>query len=234
MKVIYRISDIGYKKEKPKWVNNESCLRNVWVMLINSDFVILMDNVSQKTEKMVMDITNGTAEYHSVSLGSSAQTFNWALDYALNLDDDEIVYLLENDYIHTETAESIIIGGLEMGFDYVTGYDHPDKYINGNKGGNPLCSDNSEETRLYCGEYSHYKLTNSTTMTFASKVSTLKRDEAILRKWTVGTHPHNFEMFMELHERGRKLVSSVPAVSTHGETQFLSPIVDWETLSWNN
>ena len=28
MKIIYRISDTGYKKEKPDYINNESCLRN--------------------------------------------------------------------------------------------------------------------------------------------------------------------------------------------------------------
>jgi hypothetical protein len=234
MKVIYRISDVGYKKEKPEWINNEHCLRNAWVMLNNSDFIIVMDNVSDKTRKMILSVTNNTATYHSVSLGSSAQTFNYALDLALDLPNDEIVYFLENDYIHTSTAETVIIDGVNMGFDYVTGYDHPDKYISANKGGNPLCSDNSEETRLYCGQHSHYKWTNSTTMTFAAKVSTLKRDEVMLRKWTTGNHPHDFQMFMELRERGRKLVSSVPAVSTHGETKFLSPLVDWEGLVWNN
>lgn len=234
MKVIYRISDTGYKKEKPEWINNEDCLRNAWVMLNNSEFHIIMDNVSVKTKDMILDVTNNNAIYYPINKGSSAESFNYALDLALEMNDGEMVYLLENDYVHTETAESVIIGGLEMGFDYVTGYDHPDKYLNPTRGGNPLVSDNSEETRLYCGEYSHYKLTNSTTMTFAAKVSTLKRDEAILRKWTTGTHPHDFQMFMELRERGRKLVSSVPAVSTHGETQFLSPLIDWERLIWNN
>jgi hypothetical protein len=66
-------------------------------------------------------------------------------------------------------------------------------------------------------------------MTFATKVKTLKRDEAILRKWTNGTHPNDFEMFKELSQIG-KLVSSIPAYSTHGETQWLSPLIKWENI----
>jgi hypothetical protein len=28
--------------------------------------------------------------------------------------------------------------------------------------------------------------------------------------------------------KGRRLVSCIPAVSTHGETQYLSKFIDWE------
>ena len=35
-----------------------------------------------------------------VSVGHGAGTFNLALDEALTLDDDEIVYFIENDYLH--------------------------------------------------------------------------------------------------------------------------------------
>ena len=66
-------------------------------------------------------------------------------------------------------------------------------------------------------------------MTFAARVSTLRRDESILRKWTNGTHPNDFEMFKEL-SLNAKLVSSIPAYSTHGETQWLSPLINWENI----
>jgi len=31
-----------------------------------------------------------------------------------------------------------------------------------------------------------------------------------------------------IHKRNRKLVSCIPGVSTHGETNWLSPFVDWK------
>ncbi len=236
MKIIYRISDTGYKKEKPEWVNNENCLRNAWNTFLTSDFIILMDRISDETKQMVHDVTNNNAVYKTINGGSSANSFNIALDYALNeIDDsDEIVYFLENDYLHTPNAESVIKDGIHMGFDYVTGYDHPDKYLNPSEGGNPFCEGKSEVSRVYRGEFSHFKITNSTTMTFASKVKTLRRDEIFLRKWTIGNHPNDFQMFLELSQKGRTLVSSIPAVATHGEAKWLSPLVNWESYVWNN
>jgi hypothetical protein len=65
-------------------------------------------------------------------------------------------------------------------------------------------------------------------MTFASSVKALKEDEEVLRKWTKDTHPHDFQMFMELKQIGRRLVSSIPGYSTHGETEWLSPLTDWQ------
>ena len=68
-------------------------------------------------------------------------------------------------------------------------------------------------------------------MTFASKVSTLKEDESILRKWTnMGHYPRDFDMFMELRDSGKSLMTSIPGYSTHGETDWLSPLTDWGTI----
>jgi hypothetical protein len=225
MFVIYRISDTGYKKEKPDYINNKNCFINALRTFNKADWLIIADNVGDETKSL---ITQSNKEIKYVSVGHGAGTFNLALDYALNLPDNEIVYFLENDYLHKPEADKIIEDGFELGFDYVTTYDHPDKYLNPFEGGNLLCSGRSEETRLYLGQYCHFKLTNSTTMTFASKVKTLKEDEGILRKWTSETYPYDFNMFAELRQKGKRLASSLPGYSTHGETQWLSPLTNWK------
>jgi hypothetical protein len=225
MFVIYRISDTGYKKEKPDYINNKNCFINALRTFNKADWLIIADNVGDETKSL---ITQSNKEIKYVSVGHGAGTFNLALDYALNLPNNEIVYFLENDYLHKPEADKIIEDGFELGFDYVTTYDHPDKYLNPFEGGNLLCSGRSEETRLYLGQYCHFKLTNSTTMTFASKVKTLKEDEDILRKWTSETYPYDFNMFAELRQKGKRLASSLPGYSTHGETQWLSPLTNWK------
>jgi hypothetical protein len=225
MFVIYRISDTGYKKEKPDYINNKNCFINALRTFNKADWLIIADNVGDETKSL---ITQSNKEIKYVNVGHGAGTFNLALDYALNLPDNEIVYFLENDYLHKPEADKIIEDGFELGFDYVTTYDHPDKYLNPFEGGNLLCSGRSEETRLYLGQYCHFKLTNSTTMTFASKVKTLKEDEDILRKWTSETYPYDFNMFAELRQKGKRLASSLPGYSTHGETQWLSPLTNWK------
>ena len=65
---------------------------------------------------------------------------------------------------------------------------------------------------------------NSTTMTFAAKVKTLKEDETILRKYTSGKHPDDFKMFLELRDNGKALLCPLNTFSTHGETQWLAPL----------
>ena len=231
MKIIYRISDAGYNKVKPDYITNENCLKNAIKTFGNSEFLIIADNVSNETKKMIEDIIDGVNVQY-VSVGHGAGTFNLALDWALKQNDDDIIYFLENDYLHKPGSENILIEGIELGADYLSLYDHPDKYIPSNRGGNPYIEeDGGEVTKVYLSNSCHWKLTNSTTMTFASKVSTLKEDESILRKWTnMGHYPRDFDMFMELREKGKSLMTSIPGYSTHGETAWLSPLTDWGVL----
>ena len=227
MHVIYRISDSGYPKEKPSYINNKNCLLNALRVFKNASWYIIADNVGDET-KSLLESTKTKIEY--VSVGHGAGTFNLALDFVIkNLDASEVVYFLENDYIHREGGERVVREGVEdLGFDYVTLYDHPDKYMNPVEGGNPFCVGRSEETRVYLGEECHWKLTNSSTMTFASKVKTIIEDEEYFRKWTSETHPHDFMLFTELRQIGRKIASPIPGYSTHGETRWLSPLINWE------
>jgi hypothetical protein len=234
MKIIYRISEGGYPKEKPDYITKINCLKNALKHFKQEDFLLIMDNVSDNLKSEIEKVYGGKA--HLVQVGHGAGTFNIALDHAigktgiLSVSDDEIIYFLEDDYLHKEGSQRIIEDGFELGMDYVTLYDHPDKYLNPIEGGNPYCEGRAEFTRVYLGNNSHFKLTNSSTMTFAAKVKTLKEDEGIMRSWTNGTHPHDFQMFQEINKKGRRLVSPLPGYSTHGETRWLTPLTNWENI----
>lgn len=231
MKIIYRISDAGYNKVKPEYINNESCLKNFCNVFFDNihDIKIIADNVSEDTFKMIkkyIDPHNITR----VSVGHGAGTFNLALGEALNGEDDDIVYFVENDYLHKQGSPIILKEGFELGASFVALYDHPDKYLDPSQGGNPYCEGGGEDTRVYLTDSCHWKITNSTTMTFAAKVSTLKRVEPILRKHTSGTHPNDFQMFLELRQQGELLITPIPGYATHGETAWLSPLTDWSKI----
>ena len=232
MKVIYRVSDTGYNKVKPNYINNETCLRNATGVFKNADWLIIADNVSKETSDMVEQYNDppSVLEINYVSVGHGAGTFNLALDIALTYDDDEIVYFVENDYIHKPGSHEIITEGFELGASFVSLYDHPDKYLDPSRGGNPHCEGGGEDTKVYLTDSCHWKITNSTTMTFAAKVSTLKRVESILRKHTDTAHPNDFQMFLELREQGELLITPIPGYATHGETAWLSPLTDWSKI----
>jgi hypothetical protein len=231
MKIIYRISDAGYNKVKPDYVNNESCLKNFCSIFFDSipNITILADNCSESTLGMIQKYIDPT-NIEKVSIGHGAGTFNLALDKALKWDDDEIVYFVENDYLHKQNSELVIKEGFELGASFLSLYDHPDKYLDPSRGGNPYCGGGAEDTRVYLTNSCHWKITNSTTMTFASKVSTLKRVEPILRKYTQGTYPEDFKMFLELRQQGELLITSIPGYSTHGETAWLTPLTNWSKI----
>jgi hypothetical protein len=226
MKIIYRISDTGYNKIKPDYINNENCLLNALDMFSteNHDWLIIADNVSQATTQM---LERYVLNIKHVSVGHGAGTFNLALDEALQSADEEIIYFLENDYLHKPGADKILKEGFTLGYHYVALYDHPDKYING---ANPFVEEGGEVTRVMLSNSCHWKLTNSTTMTFAAQVKTLKEDESTFREYTTGSYPRDFEMFLALREKQHGLVTPIPGYSTHGETAWLSPLTDWSKI----
>jgi hypothetical protein len=231
MKIIYRISDTGYNKVKPDYINNENCLRNFCNIFFDHihDIHILADNCSEPTMDVIRKFID-PINIEKVSIGHGAGTFNLALDKALKWEDDEIVYFVENDYLHKQGSPDVLQEGFDLGASFISLYDHPDKYKGPGQGGNPYCEGGAEDTRVYLTDSCHWKITNSTTMTFASKVSTLKRVESILRKHTVGTHPNDFPMFLELRENNELLITPLPGYSTHGETAWLSPLTDWSKI----
>jgi hypothetical protein len=229
MKIIYRISDAGYNKVKPDYVNNETCLKNFVNVFGNRDLYIIADNCSEPTIDMINKYINPT-NIEKVSIGHGAGTFNLSLDKALKWKDEEIVYFVENDYLHKQNSPTILKEGFDLGASFVALYDHPDKYMDPRSGGNPYCEGGAEDTRVHLTDSCHWKITNSTTMTFATKVSTLKQTEDILRKHTSGTHPNDFHMFLELREKEHLLITPIPGYSTHGETAWLSPLTNWNQI----
>ena len=230
MRIIYRISDTGYNKVKPDYINNESCLANAVKVFDDCEWSIIADNVSEETNNMIQKYVP-RSEIFYVDRGNGAATFNIALDEALKMNDEDSVYFLENDYLHKPNSRVILEEGFELGAHFVSLYDHPDKYLVPSKGGNPYCDGGAENTRVYLSESTHWKITNSTTMTFASTIKTLKECESILRKWTSGTHPDDFRMFIELQTQGKILITPIPGYATHGETKWLTPLTNWEDYS---
>jgi hypothetical protein len=231
MKIYYRISDGGYNKVKPNYIDNENCLKNALHVFppTTHDWSIIADNISEETNNMIQRYISIDHILY-VSIGHGAGTFNLALDAALTNPDDEIIYFVENDYLHKPDASNILKEGFNLGASFVALYDHPDKYINGV---NPYVTDGGEDTKVFLSESCHWKLTNSTTMTFASKVSTLKQFESTIRQYTSTSHPHDFEMWIDLRNQGVSLITPIPGYATHGESAWLSPLTNWNNVNSN-
>ena len=238
--IYYRISDGSYKKNRLLNATKQHCLQNLLsapeVQSWPSTTIklrILMDNCKETTQESIIKWLPEQRDaawwaIQKINGGSSAQSFNAMLDVikSANLPQTDYLLLVEDDYLWSDNWYRLLNEGLERA-DYVSGYDHLDKYINGTDGGNPLVEDGGEVTRVIKTKSRHWKLTNSTTLTFATKVKVLLEDEPIWRKHTTGTYPRDFDAFMELRNKGRTLITPIPGFSTHTEVDWLSPFIDW-------
>ena len=230
MKIYYRISNNSYKKNKLEHATKQHCLSNFIseFRLPENEIILIADNVND--EDLLDFIKKSKVDSIEYTALNNAQSFKYVLNKAIQLEDDELVYFIEDDYLHLPKSFDCINEALEIS-DYVSLYDHPDKYINHAQGGdNPFIEDNGEVTRVIKTESSHWKLTNSTTMTFASRAKTLKEDVDIWHKHLRGSHPNDFIAFLDLREKGRTLITPVPGRSTHIELNYLTPLIDWSKI----
>ena len=237
MKVLYRISDGGNVKNKLTFGSKLFCLKNFCGVFKDHEIIIVADNCTEATLHGLLEINLKVIE---TSLGS-LPAWRFCVEYAIKeFSDDKVVYFVEDDYLHLPDAPSLIVEGLELA-DYVTLYDHPDKYVDRENGGNPYVKNGGETTRVLLSKSSHWKETNSTTHTFAVKVKTLKEDKLIWWKHTEQYHGLNdFEGFKQLSGKGsiynyflgkrRNLISCIPGRSTHIELAHLTPLVNWNKL----
>lgn len=227
MKILYRISDGSYKKERFQNATKQHCIQNFLTHFPKEEVVIYADNVTDSTLEWITAIG---CEVRRTNGGSSAAGFRVVMNDALKLDDEDYVYFVEDDYLHLPNSRTVLLEGLSRSH-YVSLYDHKDKYIPASNGGNPFIEDDGAEiTKVFLTNTTHWKLTNSTTMTFATKVSILKEDSAIWTKYTSGTYPHDLKCFLELRERGRTLTTPIPGYSTHCEPAWASPLIDWSSV----
>lgn len=220
MKLYYRISDKGYDKPKLIGATKEVCLSN-FIKAFHPVIFESKDNDTPYPIKIIADRCNPETEVMlkntklpviSTDLGNAGSLRYALADAVEKYDDDELVYFCEDDYLHRQTAPQLLQEGIQRA-DYVTLYDHPDKYM----------------PQYNCGEFSkviktkstHWRYTISTCMTFGTTVKTLREDMDVWLKYTDGPHPHDHYIFTELNkEKKRRLSVCIPGVACHTDLEY--------------
>lgn len=156
--------------------------------------------------------------------GSEAKAFLKLLDYIASqpFDPETIIYIVEDDYLHRPGWVDILKEGFSIpSVDYVTLYDHRDKYFF------PMYR--KLKSRLWVSQSCHWRTVPSTTNTFAVRFKTLLEDLAIHRRYSQNVSiSRDHQKFCRLAWKGRVLISPIPGWSTHVEPEFASPCIDWE------
>lgn len=247
---IYRISDNSNpEKVKPDYASKENCLKNFVREFTNINLIVMCDNVTEQTHEMVKSYAQEENVYLTQKGNTGAFLTSWNTAYRLTnqVSDDTIFYFVEDDYIHRRGSKNILLEAFtDLNANYVTLYDHPDKYQN-NK--DPRYTwdhgrvDIDEEgirkpgviyntpssCDLYISKSVHWRTVGSTTMTFATTAKNIKDDYKEMVDLHTGKHlPMGGDTFKMLKAKGKQLLSCLPAYSGHGEEKWLPYFINWE------
>jgi hypothetical protein len=214
---------------RPSWYTKETVFCSAFLTKDeNTEFTVLFDGdstdhwIHKYNIKELVHINGGTDKL------SLANMLHHAM--YMEIPDTDIVYFLEDDYLHKKGWCDILREGLSsellpsIEFDYITLYDHYDKYYFNDEYAKQPYSD--LKSRMFVSKSTHWRTIPSTTNTYAMKFKTFMDD--------IDTHMAykniDNDKFLSLGKSGRVIASCVPGWSTHCHTEFLSPCVDWERV----
>jgi len=227
------------KKERPGWFSYQACFNSLMSTLKCQDIYHVTLNIifdrsgNGASEDFIYKFSSFkrnrhlSIRFYEFEGGSDSRSVLATKEYLkkMSLDGTEWIYWLENDYLHRDGWVEAIKGlqYIDGEYDYVTLYDHPDKYA-GHKGFHPI--HRNLESKIFFDGSRYWRTTPSTTFTFLSRAKTIFEDIDL-----VGTcNDHQF--FTELNlNRGKKLISPLPGYSTHVMKNLFSPGVDWRKVS---
>jgi len=243
--VLFRISSKGYPKVKVGGINKFDSLSNLKAVFKDWEFICVADNCDEVLLlKLRTDYQfDQLIETQLGNPGSFWKLYEIALGFA---NDDDIFYFAEDDYLHLPESPKAIEEGLQY-FDYVTLYDHPDKYKVPGMPINPYAKVNrySESTEIVKSPHQLWRTSNSTTMTFAVNGNTLKADTDIWSITKTAKKDFDFDNFCVITKQSllpksrfikqiprrlqfwskpkRYLGICIPGLSLHLEQSYLSP-----------
>lgn len=207
MKIFYRISDNSYPKLKLPGTDKRVCFENFREEFSQDDITVIADCCSEETLSWLTGVK--VLQFSGDNWLGNAGCLRKSISLSKGLEDK--LYFVEDDYLHKKGARDVLLEGFEKG-DYVTVFDHPDKYMPEYHYG--------EVCKISRTESSHWKETISTTMTFATTRKVLNEDLDVWREFTEGFHPHDHFIFYKLKEKGRKLVCSIPGWACHTDLTY--------------
>ena len=222
--ILYRHTEhaTGIGKNRPEGFSYEKCLNNILNTIEgNKDitFYLIYDGKCSIKDSRINQIVEFTG-------GSDKASFFYTWEYAkqLTLGDKDLIYFLENDYLHVNGWYEKIID-LYNSFDvpgYVSLYDHLDKYTS------TMYDD--LQSQIYITKSSHWRTVPSTCGSFVINKQILEEDYDIHTSFY-----SDHDKFIYLGQtRNRIVISPMPGLSTHCESHFMTPLINWTNVNSNS
>jgi len=213
---------------RPDWFSKQKVFESVFSARDeHTRFLILFDGDSSQHW-----IKNYPVQVVPIQGGDGDRSFMIQMQVIreMKLQESDIIYVLEDDYVHRPGWTTVLREGLSsllpstLKFDYVTLYDHYDKY---NLTDEFLVKNYTGlQSQIGLSKSVHWRTIPSTTNTFAMQYKTFLEDYEVHQVFKNSDH----NKFTFLQRGGRKVASCVPGYSTHCHKDYLSPCIDWEQI----
>lgn len=240
--IFYRACSLENKRPRPAFYSKalclESCLR-AFRKVPEASFLLIHDGPVGQDLRTLVEPWGSIIELPNVG---EARSFIFALKEAAQCHPQDIVYFVEDDYLHAPEAFLRLIECFEqVTCDYVTLFDDPLRY----KLSDDVPPDLPlSEEALYVSDCHHWRSIESTTFTFGGTARVIREDSEVfsthaLRRAGDKRYIADREAWRQLQGLGtytshsplRRLVGAIPSLATHCEITALSPAIDWSRLA---
>ena len=219
-------SSISMHKKRPDGFSHKKCYQNfLQTTDLNKANLNIWLDLGREGKRQDHFIDDRFPVY-TVKEGTEAGSFLRLLDYVEKkaYSSDTILYFVEDDYTHKPGWVDVLLEGFQIpGVDYVTLYDHKDKYFL------PMYA--KLKSRIFLTASCHWRQIPSTTQTFAVRFGTFMHDLATHRSYSLKRKiSADHAKFCKLGNQGALLISCIPGWSTHSEPEYASPFFNQEFL----
>lgn len=212
MKIFYRVSPFLSSHPNPLGADKKKivyeCFNSFKKNITDQEVTIISDNVPTDWYELFRSFNVLKSKTGNVA------TFHRQLEEVFKLDDEEKVFLVEDDYLWTKGSIEKIERALDY-VDLVSPYDHPGHYIEDRF--------KNEPKRMILIDTQTYREAPSNTLTFACRAKIIKNNVRVIKRFGINDHG----MFQELQRLGTIMYVPVPSLATHLVEGLLAPNVEW-------
>ena len=212
-------------------------------------FTIIGDDLSDELLEFFRAFDNVVVD--NAKLGSAAKSLQKQIDMALEVPDDEWVYMCEDDYLHTAYAFQYLSEFIGNRRQYLQTSGKKKNYMNriiGDLSDTPLIIHTPDYpdrydppwkrlSFIFLSKHCHWRQISNTTHTFLLQSKTIKQFEKYIKASAVG--PSDSKLSEKVYGRilfkNKALcVSPIHGLSTHMTEGVMTPLVDWESTCQQN
>lgn len=219
------------------------------IELLDNNFIIIGDDLSPDLINFFNEFEGVKVENHK--FGSAAKSLQKQIDLALRINEDEWVYMCEDDYLHLPHAFKYIEEFIQNKTNYLKTSSKKKNYMNrviGDLSKIPLIIHppdypdryKPEWKRLsfiFLSKYTHWRQITNTTHTFLLQSRSIKRFENEIKSSAIGPSDSKLseKVYGRILFRNKAIcVSPISGLATHMTEGVMSPLVNWEKICKGN